>query len=494
MADEQEEFGIKFAATAETVTEAKQAFAHLTEQMAETAKTGETLATTTKTVDDAAGELRKQIADLEEVLRKQAVALANNELPLDVFLTGNKAARTVIGQLESALDSIVPKIEEVTGQGEGESGSGGFKGIAGAAVKAEKAIGMLASGGGLGRLPSMLEGVTSALGLAGGAGLAAGGLILALESTIPKIVTFIEKMDGAAEVGQKNSGADQGSRRPDGQVHGPADRGGSDWCQGRQRVTRRTRRYFVSQGIEQVLREQGVGLMTPEMRALSETFVGPETTAADERKQQDEAVAIRRSKIMEDLKAGRIGAISEVSGMAGQFPGLFPFGTEQHFRQALPENIAAAKKQARDAEEGSRQADAQYARQEAASKENLGIQDEFDKALKDKRKHAATEYDAAMKFAADWKAELDNKAIAAEKHAATKAEHDAKVAKTAADKFDREHTPEALTSAEAKGQRSEEMGMARDVQAAALMRVIRLPRRWDRRNFSGSLPPSAVTG
>ena len=71
MADEQEEFGIKFAATAETVTEAKQAFAHLTEQMAETAKTGETLATTTKTVDDAAGELRKQIADLEEVLRKQ---------------------------------------------------------------------------------------------------------------------------------------------------------------------------------------------------------------------------------------------------------------------------------------------------------------------------------------------------------------------------------------------------------------------------------------
>jgi len=477
MADEQEEFGVKFAATAETVTEAKQAFAHLTEQMAETAKTGETLATTTKTVDDAAGELRKQIADLEEVLRKQATALANNELPLDVFLEGNKAARTVIGQLESALDSITPKLDAAVGEGSDEDGTSGFKGIAGAAVKANKAIGILASGGGLGRLPSMLEGVTSALGLAGGVGMAAGGLILALESTIPKIVTFIEKMDGAAEaarrtaeqikqaedqmtkfMGQPTEEEATGAKAVKGLLAG---RGGT----------------LVAQGIEQVLRQQGVGLMTPEMRALSETFVGPETTAADERKQQDEAVAIRRSKIMEDLKAGRMGAISEVSGMAGQFPGLFPAGTEQHFRQALPENIEAAKKQARDAEEGSRQADAQYARQAAASKENLGIQDEFDKALKDKRKHAATEYDAAMKFAADWKAELDNKAIAAEKHAATKAEHDAKAAKTkaerdakaaktAADKFDREHTPEALTSAEAKGQRSEEMGMARDVQAA----------------------------
>ena len=230
----------------------------------------------------------------------------------------------MIGQLESALDSIVPKIEEVTGQGEGESGSGGFKGIAGAAVKAEKAIGMLASGGGLGRLPSMLEGVTGALGLAGGAGMAAGGLILAFESILPKIVTFIEKMDGAAEsakraaeqikeaedqmakfMGQPTEEEETGAKAVKGLLAG---RGG----------------VLVAQGIEQVLREQGVGLMTPEMRALSETFVGPETTAAESRKQQDEAVAIRRSKIMEDLKAGQTGAISEVSGMAGQFQACSP--------------------------------------------------------------------------------------------------------------------------------------------------------------------------
>ena len=37
---------------------------------------------------------------------------------------------------------------------------------------------------------------TGALGLAGGAGMAAGGLIFAFEALIPKIVTFIDKIDG----------------------------------------------------------------------------------------------------------------------------------------------------------------------------------------------------------------------------------------------------------------------------------------------------------
>ena len=72
------------------------------------------------------------------------------------------------------------------------------------------------------------------------------------------------------------------------------------------------------------------------------------------------------------------------------------------------------------------------------------------------------------------KADLDNKAIAAEKHAATQAEHAATKAKAAADEdracIARSGTAriraEAVTSAEAKAQHNEEMGMAQDVQAA----------------------------
>src|SRR5208282_1272560 len=126
--------------------------------------------------------------------REQARLYAAGELPIDVFIRGSNAARTVIGNLEKGL-------EELVGSDEG----GGLKGTASAAIKAEKAISALVSGGGLGRLPSMLEGVTAAMGLAGGAGMAVGGIILAFESVIPKIEKFIEKMDGAAEAAKRTA-------------------------------------------------------------------------------------------------------------------------------------------------------------------------------------------------------------------------------------------------------------------------------------------------
>ena len=96
------------------------------------------------------------------------------------------------------------------------------------------------------------------------------------------------------------------------------------------------------------------------MRALSEAFVGPLATAEAERKKQDQEVAIQRAAIMKDLMAGRQPAISDISGMAGQFPGLFPAGTEQRFRQALPENIEAAKQRDIKAKADSAWAESEY--------------------------------------------------------------------------------------------------------------------------------------
>src|SRR5208337_3200117 len=107
MADEQEQFGVKVAATTESIKEAKEGFQHLTEEMKETSEAGQTLATKTKTVDEAAAELRQQIADLNEVLRQQAQLYAAGELPIDVFIHGSNAARTVIGSLEKGLEDLI---------------------------------------------------------------------------------------------------------------------------------------------------------------------------------------------------------------------------------------------------------------------------------------------------------------------------------------------------------------------------------------------------
>jgi hypothetical protein len=192
MADQDEEqFGVKFTSTTESVTEAKESFAHLTQEMEQTSKAGEIVATSTKTVDEAAAELRKQIADLNVVLQEQVRLYASGELPIDAFIRGSNAARTVIGNLEKGLESLAPKLEEIRGEGEGESGSGGFAGMASGAMKAEKAIHSLASGTGLGRLGGMLEGVLGPMGVPG-LGMALGALAYELEPLIPKIKAFVD--------------------------------------------------------------------------------------------------------------------------------------------------------------------------------------------------------------------------------------------------------------------------------------------------------------
>jgi hypothetical protein len=343
------------------------------------------------------------------------------------------------------------KMMEAADAAAGTTEDHGLKGLAAAAIKGEKAVGMLASGAGLGRLPSMLEGVTSALGLAGGAGMAAGGLILAFESIIPKVEAFIEKITGAAEAAKRaaeqiKEAEDQMAKFMAQQTEEEA--GGAKAVKG---LLAGRGGVLVSQGIEQALRQQGFGLMSPEERAISETFVGPEATAEVERKQQDQAVAIRRAAIMRDLMAGRTPAISEVSGMAGQFPGLFPEGTEQRFRQALPENIEAAKKQAREAEEGSRRADEMWARQQEATKENLAIQKEFDKVLHQQRADEDKQFESTMRSDEDFNKQLERQRIRSERQA----EQSRRRKETEARRQTRENTPEALQRraiAEERGQ------------------------------------------
>ena len=433
----------------EFVKDAGKAVGDLSDQFKDVDKTTKQAVEVLKETSTVSQQLKDKIRDLEGELDKLKDAFRAGLIESEsAFLERATDFERGIARHQKALELL-------EGEGGEEDGKGGFKGAASAAIKAEKAIGKLASGAGLNSLPSLLEAVTGALGMAGGAGMAVGGLVLAFESIIPKIVNFIEKMDGAAAAAKR--AADQIAAAHEQMAKFIAQPTEEDEAGAKavkpllagQRATK------IAQGIENVLRQQGVGLMEPGERAISETFVGPEATAEAERKQQDQAVAIQRAAIMRDLMAGRTPAISQVSGMAGQFPGLFPTGTEQRFRQALPENLEAARRQAQQAEEQSREADQEYARREAARKETAGIQEQFDKALRDKRTKEAADRDRVAADAEAGRLADERKAETLRRQADAKATRDA-----------RENTPEAFEHRARAAEQNEEMGMARQVQAA----------------------------
>jgi len=128
--------------------------------------------------DDAVVEFRAQVA----AMGPEVVAVLQG-------IEGTTA--TVSASVGESLATMSVKLEEATGQGEGESGQGGFKGMASGVMKAEKAIHSLASGSGLGRLGSMLEGVLGPMGVPG-LGMALGALAYELEPLIPKIRQFVD--------------------------------------------------------------------------------------------------------------------------------------------------------------------------------------------------------------------------------------------------------------------------------------------------------------
>src|SRR5208283_121813 len=136
-------------------------------------------------------EAKAAFKELTDAIDKQVEAEEKAAIAADKLAM--EANRNLIREQER-LDAIVLKnqesLEALAGQGDGESGIGGLKGVAGGALKAEKAIHSLASGSGLGRLGNMLEGVMGPLGLPG-VGLAIGALVYELEPAIPKIRDFV---------------------------------------------------------------------------------------------------------------------------------------------------------------------------------------------------------------------------------------------------------------------------------------------------------------
>ena len=74
-----------------------------------------------------------------------------------------------------------------------EQGTGGFAGMAGATLKAERALNSMVSGHGLARAAPMLEGLVTAMGGPGGLGVA----VIALEMGMRVLVPTLEKLGSA---------------------------------------------------------------------------------------------------------------------------------------------------------------------------------------------------------------------------------------------------------------------------------------------------------
>ncbi|MGO8949903.1 MAG: hypothetical protein ACLQUY_20055 [Ktedonobacterales bacterium] len=197
----------------DVVKDAGESFHSLTEEMKGTAKAAEAVQEDTKEVDAAlkqANEVLREGSTVVADLKQKIAELTSEQDALrDSFISGLvPSASRFKEQFDALGDSIRDKqgiLERATGEGEGEGGKGGFAGLAGGVMKAEKAIHSLASGSGLGRLGGMLESVLGPLGVPG-LGMALGALAYELEPLIPKIKEFsdawemgVKKMNDATE-------------------------------------------------------------------------------------------------------------------------------------------------------------------------------------------------------------------------------------------------------------------------------------------------------
>lgn len=149
----------------------------------------------------AAEREREKIADeVEKTLEKEALAqakIADAAAEASAKIEEQGRAAQVMADI---ADEAEKPLARLTGTGDGEQGEGGFKGLAGGAIKAEKAMLGLASGH-IGRIGQQLEGVLPLLGGPAGMGLAIGALVIGIHDLLPKLKEWFDTFQqGSQEV------------------------------------------------------------------------------------------------------------------------------------------------------------------------------------------------------------------------------------------------------------------------------------------------------
>jgi hypothetical protein len=287
-----------------------------------------------------------------------------------------------LGDTREAVENLDEPLRRTTGEGEGEQAEGGFKGLASGVFKAEKAVKALASGEGLGRLGPMLESVMGPLGVPG-LGMALAAVAYEAEPAIRAVKDFVDAWDKGVQtvsdaveaIHRLNRAQDEGQRK---------------------RAERRIEAKFAP--LQEKLEEQG--------------FLSPEEML--QYRQLERAVSDIRYRADEERR-------------------------EEFAKQELQRRKAeASRRQAAQADVISAEAGAIYAEREAAKKETLDIQVQFNKALQDRRKQQDKEQDKAdkqrLKLAEDQASEEENLHAQERRDAAHKAAHETRDAEREAKK------------------------------------------------------------
>jgi hypothetical protein len=139
-----------------------------------------------KTLHEGAGTW---LDSYTKMVNEEALEQRNLRAALDETIEANKRLQAEEERLAEIVERNAVALKEAAGAG---SDVAGFSGLAANMMKAEKVGMAIGTGHGLARMGPMLESITASLGLGGGVGMAAGGLLFAFEGIIPKIKEFVE--------------------------------------------------------------------------------------------------------------------------------------------------------------------------------------------------------------------------------------------------------------------------------------------------------------
>ena len=332
-----------------------------------------------------------------------------------------KTAKSTVQPLEEAEHalaatntSVAPvslSLEELSGTGEGESGKGGLAGVAAGVLKFEKALLGFSTGRGLRGATVALEGLIGTLGGPLGVGLAVGAVANALDILLPKFEKWINGLDGVAESAKKAADAlkehnDQVERQAQ-QVEKLMQQPTAEAAATAAGVTGllgEGRARPVKAGIAAGLEAQKFGLTGGEevqlQHAIRMVAAAQQTGEAggfdighwgsEVRRLQN-----KRSQAIEEESNRWILELPTNERVQQAVMGMPQVPEEFRTRMAgtTPEARASAKRQAQEAEATSAWGEQTYKAREEAHEENLGIQQQFNKALRDKRKDEADQRD-----------------------------------------------------------------------------------------------------
>ena len=150
--------------------------------------------------EQIADEVETSLIKEAEAQAKVATAAASAAAKIEEQTRAEQLMADIAGDVETSL-------AQVAGQGDLESGTGGLKGVAGGAIKAERAIKELVEGRGLMRLGSQLEGVIPLLGGPAGMGLAIGAIVVAVHDVIPAMKKWFDTWQDGGKVMQDTTKA-----------------------------------------------------------------------------------------------------------------------------------------------------------------------------------------------------------------------------------------------------------------------------------------------